>query len=59
VDDKIKDNTDQTYAFVDVDEFLEEAMKSSSLYEADEDVDYEYWSSNHNAHATLSISNSL
>jgi hypothetical protein len=50
-DDIIKDNTDQTYAFVD--EFLEEAMKSSSLYEVDEDVDYEYWSSNHNAHATL------
>jgi hypothetical protein len=34
-------------------------MKSSSLYEADQDVDYEYWSSNHHAHATLSISNSL
>jgi hypothetical protein len=58
-EDVIKENTDQTYDFVD--EFLEEAMKSSSLYEADEDVDldYEYWSSNHNAHATLSISNSL
>jgi hypothetical protein len=56
-EDVIKDNTDHTYAFVD--EFLEEAMKSSSLYDADEDVDYEYWSSNHNAHATLSISNSL
>jgi hypothetical protein len=36
-EDVIKENTDQTYAFVD--EFLEEAMKSSSLYEADEDVD--------------------
>jgi hypothetical protein len=34
-------------------------MKISSLYETDEDVDYEYWSSNHNAHATLSINNSL
>jgi hypothetical protein len=56
-EDVIKDNTDQTYAFVD--EFLEEAMKSSSLYEADQDVDYEDWSSNHNALATLSISNSL
>jgi hypothetical protein len=53
----IKENTDQTYAFVD--EFLEESMKSSSIYESDEDVDYEYWSSNHNAHVTLSISNSL
>jgi hypothetical protein len=58
-EDLIKENTDQTYVFVD--ELLEEAMKSSSLYETDEDVDvdYEYWSSNHNAHATLSISNSL
>jgi hypothetical protein len=34
-------------------------MKSSSIYETDEDVDYEYWSSNHNAYATLRISNSL
>jgi hypothetical protein len=56
-EDVIRDNTDQTYAFVD--EFLEEAMKSSSLYEADQDVDYEYWSSNHNDHVTLRISNSL
>jgi hypothetical protein len=56
-EDVIKDNTDQTYDFVD--EFMEESMKSSSIYETDEDVDYECWSSNHNAHATLSISNSL
>jgi phosphoserine aminotransferase len=34
-------------------------MKNSSLYEADKDADYEYWSSNHHAHATLSKSNSL
>jgi hypothetical protein len=32
-EDVIKDNTDQTYAFVD--EFLEQAMKCSSIYEAD------------------------
>jgi phosphoserine aminotransferase len=56
-EDVIKDNTDQTYAFVSG--FLEESMKSSSMYETDQDVDYEYWSSNHNSHATLSISNSL
>jgi hypothetical protein len=56
-EDAIKDDTDQTYAFVY--EFLEEAMKSSSLYETDEDVDYEYRSSNHDVHATLSISDSL
>jgi hypothetical protein len=56
-EDVIKENTDQTYTFVD--EFLEESIKSSSLYETHEDVDYEYWSSNHNTHATVSISNSL
>jgi hypothetical protein len=56
-EDVIKENIDQTYAFFD--ELLEEAMKNSSLYETDEDLDNEYWSSNHNAHVTLSISNSL
>jgi hypothetical protein len=56
-EDVIKDNIDHTYAFDDT--FLEEAMKNSSIYEADEDADYEYWSSNHNAHATISISNSI
>jgi fructose-1,6-bisphosphatase len=39
-EDVIKDITDQTYAFAD--EFLEEAMKKSSIYETDENVDYEY-----------------
>jgi hypothetical protein len=56
-EDLIKENTDQTYAFDD--EFLDEAMKNSSLYETDQDVDYEYWSSNHYNHVTLSISDSL
>jgi hypothetical protein len=56
-EDVIKDYTDHTNAFVD--EFLEESMKNSSIYETDEDVDYEYCSSNHNSHATLSISNSV
>jgi hypothetical protein len=57
VEDIIKDNTDHTYAFVD--EFLEEAMKSSSIDETDEKVDYEYRSSNYNPHTTLSISSSM
>jgi hypothetical protein len=56
-DKVIKGNTDQTNAFVD--EFLEEAMKIPSIYETDKDVDYEYRSSKHNAHALLRISNSL
>jgi hypothetical protein len=56
-EDVIKDDTHLNYAFVD--DFFEEAMKNSRIHETDEDVDYEYWSSNHNAHATLSMSNSL
>jgi hypothetical protein len=56
-EESIKENKDQTYAFVD--EFLEESMRISCIFEAYEDVDYLYWSSNHNAHATLSISNFL
>jgi hypothetical protein len=39
-EDVIKDNKDQTYAFVD--EFIEEAIISSIIHETDEDVDYEY-----------------
>jgi hypothetical protein len=35
----IKENTDHNYAFVD--EYLEEAMKSSSIYQAYEDLDHE------------------
>jgi hypothetical protein len=42
-----------------VDEFVEEVIKSSSIFEINENVCYEYRSSNHNAHLTLSIRNSL
>jgi hypothetical protein len=38
-EDVIKENTDETYAFVD--ESLEEGIKISSIHEADEDVNYE------------------
>jgi hypothetical protein len=34
-------------------------MIRSNMYEKDEDIDYEYWSSNHNSHAILSMSDSL
>jgi hypothetical protein len=33
---------DHTYTFVD--EVLDKSMKSSSIYETDEVVGYEYWS---------------
>ena len=40
-------------------EFLEDAIRRSSIHESEEDVEYEYWSSDHNALTTLNISNSL
>jgi hypothetical protein len=52
-----KDDKDQICGFVN--EFIEEAINISSINVTDEDVDHEYWSSCHNAHVTLSISNSL
>ena len=52
-----QNDTDQAYGFMN--EFLEEAIRSSSIHESEEDVEYEYWSSDHNALTTLNISNSL
>jgi hypothetical protein len=46
--------TDQDYGFVD--EFLEEAIKISSIYESVQDAEHEYWTSDNYAYATLSVS---
>jgi hypothetical protein len=35
-----KDDMDQAYGFVN--EFLEEAIKNSSIYESEQDAEYEY-----------------
>jgi hypothetical protein len=56
-EDVIKENTDHTFTFVD--EILYEAIESLIMYQTNDDVDYEYWSSNHNSHAKISISFSL
>jgi hypothetical protein len=48
-------DTDQDYGFVD--EFLEEAIKSSSVYESEQDAEHEYWTTDNYAYATSNISN--
>ena len=48
----IQEGTEQSYDFVD--EFLEEALISSSLF-----ATYDHWSSDHNIHASIRISNTL
>jgi hypothetical protein len=50
-----KDDTDQDYVFVD--ELLEEAIRSSSIYESEQDAENEYWTTDYYAYATSSISN--
>ena len=41
-----------------IDEFLEDAIKSSNLYE-EQDDDYEAWNSEHNVYTSISINNTL
>jgi hypothetical protein len=48
-------DTDQDYSFVD--KFLEEAIRSSSIHESEQDAEHEYWTTDSYAYATSSISN--
>ena len=40
-EEMIEEDTEQSYDFVD--EFLEEALKSSSLFETEHDLGYDHW----------------
>ena len=42
-----------------IDEFLEETVKNSSLYESDQDAGYDVWSTEHNIHASIRMNNTL
>jgi hypothetical protein len=46
-EDEIHDQTASSYDFID--EFLEEAIKSSNLYQ-EHNTDYEMWNSDHNVY---------
>jgi len=48
--------TEQDYGFID--EFLEEAVSTSNIYESQQE-DYDYWASEHNIHTSISINNTL
>jgi hypothetical protein len=52
VKDVIDDLKNQLYIF-------EESIGNSSIHESEDNVDYAYWTLIHNAHVTLTISNSL
>ena len=56
-EEAVQEDSDQTYSFVD--EFLEEAVRSSSRYESGQKVEDEFWTSEHNIHASISVNNTL
>lgn len=56
-EEMIQEDTEQSYDYVD--EFLDEALRNSSLFETEHDLEYDHWSSDHNIHASISISNTL
>jgi hypothetical protein len=55
--EEVQDDTDHNYGFVN--EFLEEALNTSNIYDAQQDTDYDFWISNHNAYTSISINNTL
>jgi hypothetical protein len=56
-EEEVLDDTYQNYGFID--EFLEEALNTSNIYEAQQDTDYDFWISDHNVHTSISINNTL
>jgi hypothetical protein len=56
-EEEVQNDTDHNYGFVD--EFLEEALNTSNIYEAQQDTDYDFWISDHNVHTSISINNTL
>jgi hypothetical protein len=56
-EEEVQDDIDHNYGFVD--EFLEKAWSTSNIYEAQQDTDYDFWSSDHNVHTSISINNTL
>jgi hypothetical protein len=53
----VQNDTDQNYTFID--EFLEEAVKNSNIHESDQETGYDFWTSEHNIYASISINNTL
>ena len=56
-EEELQDGTEQDYGFID--EFLEEAVNTSNIYESQQEIDYDYWTSEHSIHTSISINNTL
>jgi hypothetical protein len=56
-EEELQHHTKQDYGFID--EFLEEAVNTSNIYESHQETDYDYWTSEHSIHTSISINNTL
>jgi hypothetical protein len=56
-EEELQDGTEQDYGFID--ELLEEAVHTSNIHESQQEIDHDYWTSEHNIHTSISINNTL
>jgi Domain of unknown function (DUF1926) len=56
-EEDVQNDVYQSYTFID--KFLEEAVKNSNLYESDQKTGYDFWTLEHNMHASISVNNTL
>jgi hypothetical protein len=56
-EEELQAHKDHTYVLID--ECLEEAINNSNLYESTHENDYNYWTSEHDAHASININNTF
>jgi hypothetical protein len=54
---EVQDGTEHDYGFIE--EFLEEAVNTSHIYESQQEKEYDFWTSEHNVHTGISINNTL
>jgi hypothetical protein len=56
-EEELQDGKDQDYGFID--EFLEDTVNTSNIYESQQETDFDYWTSEQNIHTSISINNTL
>jgi hypothetical protein len=54
-EEEVQDGTEQDCGFID--EFLEEAVNASNIYESRQDTEYDFWTLEHNVHTSISMNN--
>jgi hypothetical protein len=56
-EEELQDGTELDYGFIDG--FLKEVVNTSNIYKSYRETDYDYWTSEHNIHTSISKNNTL